>query len=209
MIKFTAGDDPSEQVVAHYRKHTHTWARKRAEKHGPMMEQGWLGKFLDLLPSTPAILDVGCGSGEPIGQYLINQNCDVTGVDSAPEMIDLCKERFPTYTWQVSDMRSLSLGRTFDGIIAWDSFFHLRADDQRQMFPIFRAHAKPFSALLFTSGPCHSEAIGSFEGDPLYHASLSGEEYRSLLAENRFVVIDHVVEDPCCGGHTVWLAKLV
>jgi SAM-dependent methyltransferase len=174
-----------------------------------MMEQGWLDKFLNLLPTTPVVLDVGCGSGEPIGEYLINRRCDVTGIDSAPEMIDLCKERFPTCTWQVSDMRSLSLGRRFDGIIAWDSFFHLRADDQRRMFPIFRAHVKPSATLLFTSGPSHGEAVGSFEGDPLYHASLGGEEYQTLLAGNGFVVTDHVVEDPNCGGHTVWLAKVV
>jgi hypothetical protein len=35
-------------------------------------------------------------------------------------------------------MRSLTLGRRFGGILAWDSFFHLRQDDQRRMFPIKR-----------------------------------------------------------------------
>jgi len=208
MIEFTFGDDPSEQVVALYRRHAHTWASKRAANHGPMMEQGWLDKFLDLLPSTPAVLDVGCGSGEPIGQYLISRKCDVTGVDSAPEMIEMCKEQFPTCNWQVSDMRSLNLGRTFDSIVAWDSFFHLRADAQRLMFPIFRAHAKPSATLLFTSGPNHGEVVGLFENEALYHASLSGDEYQTLLAQNGFLVTDHVVEDPRCGGHTVWLAKL-
>jgi hypothetical protein len=34
----------------------------------------------------------------------------------------------------------LSLQRSFDGILAWDSFFHLNHDDQRRMFPVFRAH---------------------------------------------------------------------
>jgi hypothetical protein len=33
-------------------------------------------------------------------------------------------------------MRTLSLGRQFDGLLARDSFFHLRHDDQRLMFPI-------------------------------------------------------------------------
>jgi hypothetical protein len=37
----------------------------------------------------------------------------------------------------------LSLKRFFPGILAWDSFFHLNHDDQRQMFLIFRAHAAP------------------------------------------------------------------
>lgn len=60
---------------------------------------------------------------------------------------------------------------------------------------------------MFTSGPAHGEAIGTFEGEALYHGSLAPEEYRTLLAENGFAVVDHVVEDPSCGGHTIWLAQ--
>lgn len=171
------------------------------------MEAAWLARFLGLLPQHPAVLDIGCGSGEPIGRYLIEQACEVTGVDSAPEMIALCAENFPQQSWRVADMRSLSLGRRFDGILAWDSFFHLCQDDQRAMFPIFRKHAAPRAALMFTSGPGDGEAIGSLEGEPLYHASLDGAEYRDLLARNGFAVVAHAVEDPACGGHTVWLAQ--
>jgi hypothetical protein len=80
----------------------------------------------------------------------------------------------------------LALQRTFSGILAWDSFFHLCHDDQRRMFPVFRAHAAPNAALMFTSGPAHGEAIGSFGGEPLYHASLDPAEYRSLLDRNGF-----------------------
>jgi hypothetical protein len=51
-------------------------------------------------------------------------------------------------------------------------------------------------------------AIGSYQGENLYHASLDGAEYRALLAEQGFTVVDHVAEDPTCGGHTIWLAQL-
>lgn len=123
-------------------------------------------------------------------------------------MIALCASQFPEQTWCVVDMRSLSLGRTFNGIVAWDSFFHLSHDDQRRMFPIFRAHAAPRAALMFTSGPSHGEAMGVFEGEPLYHASLDSAEYRDLLAQNGFTVVAHAREDPTCGRHTIWLAQL-
>ena len=61
---------------------------------------------------------------------------------------------------------------------------------------------------MFTSGPSHGEAIGTYRGEPLYHASLSGAEYHSLLDAVGFEIVSHVVEDPGCGGHTVWLARL-
>jgi hypothetical protein len=48
------------------------------------------------------------------------------------------------------------------------------------MFPIFRAHAAPRAALMFTSGPAQGEAIGQLEGEPLYHASLDPTEYKQL-----------------------------
>ena len=172
------------------------------------MEADWLDRFLGLPPPRPAILDIGCGSGEPVASYLAERGCDLTGVDSAPEMIGFCRTLLPGQEWIAADMRALSLGRAFDGIIAWDSFFHLCPDDQRRMFPIFRAHAAPRAALMFTSGPDHGVATGTFEGEPLYHASLSGDEYRALLAGNGFDLVVHVLEDPTCGRHTVWLAQL-
>jgi hypothetical protein len=61
---------------------------------------------------------------------------------------------------------------------------------------------------MFTSGPSHGEAIGTYKGEPLYHGSLDGAEYRSLLHENGFEVVAHVGEDPACGHHTVWFARL-
>lgn len=196
--------DSADAIVSLYQRHAAAYDRRRGRS---LMEAHWLDRFLSLLPATPSALDIGCGMGEPIARHLIERGCAVTGIDSAEPLITLCRERFPQQSWQVADMRSLALDRRFDGLIAWDSFFHLAPDDQRRMFPSFRAHAAERAALLFTSGPSHGEAIGSFEGEPLYHASLEPTEYRALLAENDFAVIDHVVEDPDCGGHTVWLAR--
>lgn len=198
----------AERIIGLYQRHAQTWAEKRAGRSDRPMEAGWLGRFVGQLTPQPSVLDIGCGAGEPMSRYLIDRGCNITGVDSAPEMIAMCRERYPRQTWHVADMRTLSLDRTFDGILAWDSFFHLCHDDQRRMFPVFRAHAASSAALMFTSGPAHGEAIGDFEGEPLYHASLDGAEYRALLDENGFAVVAHTIEDATCGGHTVWLARL-
>ena len=69
----------------------------------------------------PTVLDIGCGIGEPMGRYLIEQGCSLTGVDSAPEMIAICESRLPRQTWRVADMRSLSLDQVFNGILAWEA----------------------------------------------------------------------------------------
>ncbi len=199
--------DHSEQIIGLYRRRAHASAKKRARGPGEPMEATWLDRFVNLLPSPAAILDIGCGSGEPIASYLARRGCAVTGVDSSPEMIALCKDRLPRHTWRVADMRSLSIGAIFDGLLAWDSFFHLSQENQRRMFPIFRAHASPRAALMFTTGPKHGVAMGTLEGEPLYHASLDADEYCALLGENGFGVAAQAIEDETCDRHTIWLAQ--
>lgn len=196
----------SSGIIDLYQRNAQDWIESRAT--ASLFEKPWLDRFRALLPPAAPILDIGCGSAEPMAGYLIGLGHRVVGVDSSAAMIDACFGRFPMQEWIVADMRELALGRTFSGILAWDSFFHLSYDDQRRMFPVFRRHAAPHAALMFTSGPAHGEAIGSFGGEPLYHASLDPAEYRALLDENGFRVISHVAEDPACGGHTIWLAQL-
>lgn len=194
----------SKQIIDLYERHAKSFDADRGRS---LFERGWLDRFRALIAPGAAVLDMGCGSGEPIARYLIESGHAVTGADSAPSLIQVCAARFPEQTWIVADMRKLALGVRFAGILAWDSFFHLTVEDQRAMFAIFRAHAAPGAALMFTSGPAHGEAIGSYCGEPLYHASLDADEYTALLKANGFEVVAHVVEDATCGGRTVWLAR--
>lgn len=196
-------DDP-DKIIGLYERHAHAWDKDRWRT---LFEKPWLDRFLALVPRAGAILDIGCGSGEPIGRYFIETGYDLMGVDSSSAMMAMCRARFPDQTWIVADMRTLELDRRFDGVLAWDSFFHLRPNDQRSMFSIFRKHAAPRAALMFTSGPRDGIAVGSYQGEPLYHASLAPQEYRSLLDENGFEVVAYVPEDPGCGKHTIWLAR--
>jgi SAM-dependent methyltransferase len=194
----------AERICDLYQRYAHDWDQERSRS---LTEKSWLDKFLTLLPQKASILDLGCGSAEPIAQYLIARDCRIIGVDSSPALIALCKKRFPNHRWMVADMRELDLNQHFDGILAWDSFFHLRPPDQYRMFPIFRRHAASGAGLMFTSGYDHGEAIGMYKGEPLYHGSLDEAEYRTLLNKNGFDVVSHVVKDPTCAYHTVWLAK--
>lgn len=191
-------------IIGLYERHAAAFDRQRGKN---LFERGWLDRFTALIPAGGAVLDLGCGSGEPIARHLVEAGFRVTGVDSSAAMIALCQQRFPEQDWHVADMRGLALGRRFDGILAWDSFFHLDHVDQRRLFPIFRDHAAAGAALMFTSGPSHGIALGQLEGETLFHSSLDPAEYQALLAANGFQVVAHRAEDPGCGGHTIWLSQ--
>lgn len=194
----------ADSIVELYRRHARVWALARRHE---LVEQTWMDRFLGLLPASGRILDIGCGSGIPMARYLVERGHPVTGVDSSPEMIELFRQGLPDQTAWVADMRTMELGERFWGLLAWNSFFHLAHEAQRQMFGRFAEHAAPGAALLFTSGPGYGEAIGTLEGEPLYHASLEEAEYRQLLEQNGFRVVAHTREDPNCNHHTVWLAQ--
>ena len=196
--------ESARNVVDFYRRHA---SKFDAERSRSLFEKGWVERFAALLPAGGHVLDLGCGMGEPIARHLIERGLRVTGVDSSPPMIALCRARFPDHIWQVADMRGLVLNETFDGVLALDSYFHLSPGDQRAMFAVFRNHAAPGAPLMFTSGPAHGEAVGQLWGEPLYHASLAPKEYRGLLDSHGFTVVRQVAEDPDCDKHTVWLAR--
>ena len=193
-------------IIGLYERHAREWDANR--RGGRWNDKPWHDRFIAALPNGAKVLDLGCGSGSPVAQHMVRCGLHVTGVDASPTLVSFCRERLPDQEWIVTDMRSLALGRCFDGVLAWDSFFHLAPDEQRGMFELFAAHAAPSAALMFNTGPSHGEAIGNYRGDPLYHASLSGEEYCALLHRSGFEVVAHAVEDwRSAGGRTVWLAQ--
>ncbi|MGC5698792.1 methyltransferase domain-containing protein [Pseudomonas sp. NFXW11] len=202
----------ARNIVDLYQRHAQAWdQRRQAQVQTPTFdgEKIWLQRFLQQMAPGRQVLDLGCGAGQPVAGYLIEQGCELTGVDSSSALLGLCRQRFPAQRWLQADMRELVLEDDFAGILAWNSFFHLPADDQRAMFATFERHAGPGCALMFTSGPEAGEAIGEFQGEALYHASLAPLEYCTLLDTHGFEVVQQVSQDPQCGGLTVWLARAI
>ncbi len=241
---------PASRIIEHYERHATAWDCDR--QNSAWNDKVWHDLFIDRLAAGAKVLDLGCGSGRPVARHMAERGLLVTGVDSSPTMISLCRSRLPDHAWIVADMRELSLehdpekwvtgfpsrqtrsvcaeimlkqkdkkierdddskkshpalGRCFQGILAWDSFFHLDHDDQRRMFAVFAAHASGGAWLMFNAGPRHGEAIGNYRGDPLYHASLSPGEYKTLINRFGFEVIEHAADDERAGGRTVWLCR--
>ena len=154
-----AGEPTAGRVIDIYQRHAIAWSRDRGDR---LHEKAWLDRFLALLPDRPTVLDIGCGSGVPMGRYLIENRCRLTGIDASSAMVSMCADRFSEQEWHVADMRTLDLNRKFDGIVAWDSFFHLPQEDQRRMFPIFARHAAAGAAA-----DVHQRPIGRRTNWPL------------------------------------------
>ncbi|OTG83996.1 class I SAM-dependent DNA methyltransferase [Acinetobacter sp. ANC 4648] len=199
----------AQNIIEIYKKHARAWTELRGDF---LYEKAWLDHFLSFISPQSDILDLGCGSGKPIANYLIQNGHVITGVDSSDTMIAMAQQnflpqKFPDHQWIHADMRAVNLQKKFQGILAWDSFFHLTPNDQQAMFQQFSKSAEQGTVLMFTSGPADGEVVGDMFGEALYHASLSQDKYRQLLSEHSFELVSMVAEDVECAGHTVWLAR--
>lgn len=182
-------------------------ARFDAERPKGLHERIWLDRFVAELPAGAHVLDAGCGAGEPFVGYFLSRGMTVTGLDASATMIGLVRTRFPDLDWHHADMTAFDLGRTFDGILAWNSFFHLAPGDQHKALACFAAHLAPGGALMLTVGPDAGEAQGVVGGEPVYHASLSPAGYAAALESNGLVLRTFVAEDRDCDMQSVLIAR--
>lgn len=188
-----------------YLEHAEAFDQQRSRQ---LFEKYWLDRFLNELPEEANVLDVGCGSAQPIAKYLIEENnINLTGVDASSSMIDIARSRYPDHEWQVMDMRALRLDQQFDGIIAWDSFFHLNPEEQGEVLPLFCQYLKVNGVFMTTIGDQAGEVDGYVNGQQVYHASLEPGEYENILRELGFQKIEIRLRDIDCGEHTVLLAS--
>ena len=178
-----------------------------AQRSRALFEARWLARFAACLPDGGRVLDLGCGAGEPIARWFIAEGFNVTGVDFAPSMLEIARQRWPEGDWREADMRDLDLGERFDGIIAWNSFFHLTMEEQRPVLRRMARHLTYGGSLMFTTGPNQGETTGTVAGRTVYHASLAPAEYATILLEQGLRLTGFLAEDPECNSHTVVMAR--
>ena len=72
------------------------------------------------------VLDVACGTGVLIPDYLRRGVASVTAVDISPEMVRIAKEKFPqeNVTVLCGDIEHITLDQSFDCIVVYNAFPH-------------------------------------------------------------------------------------
>ncbi|AQR75443.1 class I SAM-dependent methyltransferase [Sphingomonas sp. LM7] len=193
-----------DRIAEHYERHAHAFDASRRKD---LVEKGWLDRFLLGVPKGGQVLDLGCGAGEPIARYLIDRNRELTGIDASERMITLARTRFGRHRWICADMRGVEVEGPFHGVIAWDSIFHLRPEEQAEMVVKVARLLAPDGAFLFNTGAARDETMGCQFGEELYHASLAPAEYRALFAEHGLIEVAFVPNDEATGGRAIWLAR--
>ena len=145
------------------------------------------------LPPGGRVLDIGCGTGEPIAAWLAGQGFAVTGIDASPCMIARAQAlALPGARFMQRDVLDYRPDAPFDAAIAFDSLWHVPQERQAELYPLLRAWLRPGGLLLFTHGCTDGTVQGEMLGETFYYAALSAGRVRELLAENGFEVLSFV-----------------
>ncbi|WP_282153311.1 class I SAM-dependent DNA methyltransferase [Ruegeria atlantica] len=195
--------DPNDTQAIYERQATEYDMRRSKA----LFEARWLARFTASLKPGDHVLDLGCGTGDPIARWFMAEGFDVTGVDFSAAMLNIAKERWPDGDWRKADMRDFELDQQFDGIIAWNSFFHLTADEQKGCITRMARHLHNGGMLMLTVGPRAGEVSGTVGSELVYHASLSPAGYAACLEENGLQLTGFLAEDPETQSHTVLMAR--
>jgi len=129
------------------------------EKEGDKkFQEKMIDKTLDFLPSTPRIIDLGCGDGRDT-QYLQKKGADVVGIDISRSMINLARKKYPECAFIHIDMRDTVFpDDTFQGAWASSSISNIPKSELSRV-------EKEVYRILETSGLfCFSFKVGVKEG---------------------------------------------
>jgi len=93
-------------------KKRETWNKRNRYYHRLLAKY-----FSFIIPQGKRVLEIGCGSGNLLNAVKPSYG---VGIDFAPEVIDIAREKYPHLRFLIDDAEDLCLNETFDYIIISD-----------------------------------------------------------------------------------------
>ena len=182
-------------------------------------------RYVDLalegLQRGARVLDLGCGTGTPVAEYLVAKGFRVTGIDESAKMLEIAKRVVPDAKLIQSNMIDVELVGKFAAAIAWDSVFHVERKYHSAIYRKLAAGLEPGGKLLLSVGgsdpaPEESTSGAASEtegftsemfGQTFFYSGYAPEVARGLLEAEGFEIEVWEVDDPSSRGHIAVIAR--
>ncbi len=146
------------------------------------------------LPRGSAVLDVGCGTGEPVTATLVEAGLSVSALDASPALVAAFRQRFPAVPVACEAAEdSQFFGWAFDGAVAIGLVFLLDESAQRELIARIAEVLNPEGRFLFTAP--REVCVWDDVLTGRRSCSLGAEEYRRALSLSEMhVIAEHLDE---------------
>lgn len=152
-----------------------------------------IGFIMSVLPPPPCrLLDMGVGTGWT-SVFLAKRGYEVTGIDIAPEMIELARQNrdryeAPNLTFVVSDFENLQVDGPFDCVLFYDSLHHAM-DGHKAMASVHRVLRPDGLCVTLEPGSGHSgtrDSLRAVEAFDITERDMHPEKVIALAREAGF-----------------------
>lgn len=170
----------------------------------------YLEAFIELMPTGATILDLGCGAGKPVDEFLVEHGCTVQGLDISERMIDLARQNVPQASYEIRDMSDLAAGDySVDGIVAFYSIFHTPRDQHQSLLDRFASFLPKGGAILITMGSGEWEGIeDDFHGARMHWSHFGADRNVEMVEHAGFRVLLNEIDRSGNEAHQIIIAQL-
>lgn len=179
---------------------------------------GYVDRILEGLPSGAKVLDLGCGTGNPIAKHIVQQGYRVVGVDESKEMLKIAKKVVPDAEFVQGNMVAIQLDEKFAAAVAWDSVFHVERKYHASVFQKISNSLELGSRLLLSVGGSDAKVTTSDDsgtegftskmfGHTFFYDGYEPEIARQLLEAEGFEIEFWEMDDPSSRGHIAVIAR--
>jgi len=135
-------------------------------------ERVYLDAVLAAVPEGAVVLDLGCGSGRPMAEYVAARGRRVLGMDQSEALLDIARARLPQAQWVLSAMEVYAPPAGIRGAILWDALFHVaRADHARILHGLVRRLPSGGRLMLTVGGSDQPAFTDTMFGQTFFYDS--------------------------------------
>lgn len=158
-------------------------------KNTNIIDNGKIETFIELIPPSSIILDIGAGFGKDIN-YLCNKGFDCIGIDFCDNFIEKSKELYNNV--KILKMNFLDIDfphNSFDGLWSRGALFHISKEDFHKVLKQLKNILKPngiFYIQLIAGN--HDDMLGSIGSvdSPGYYSYYTANELNDIMSQYGF-----------------------
>jgi ubiquinone/menaquinone biosynthesis C-methylase UbiE len=177
-----------DRMATDYGKWTLSHKRPDRDKYTQLL--------LDNVPDGSAVLELGCGPGDPTTKTLA-AHYQVTANDISASCLELARQNAPGATFILSDMTELDLPpASFDAIVAYYAFHHIPRDRYAPLLEKIHGWLKPGGHFMAAMYPYDVENLVTedWHGSSMYWSSFDGEKTQALITDTGLEIVTKSLE---------------
>ncbi len=193
---------PKTIVEEGYDQVAEAYSRLEGESKWPRMK--WLEKVLARLDPGSAVLDLGCGSGDPADIEIARLH-RITGVDISNVQVELARRNVPQGNFIHGDLGALVFpDGSFHAVVSFYTLEHLPRKQHGEILNRIHGWLRPGGLLLFSceAGDVN-DVTGQWLGVPMFLSVFDPETMRRVVQNAGFQIVETEIESQLEHGREV------